>query len=92
MILDAFGEDIPDKLFKSYFNKYSNYINRMDVDKRVLNIVYETNPELQALYMYDKYGKFLESEERNELEHLFRMARRKIDRSAIIIYNKKYKE
>lgn len=74
-----------------YAKKYNAYINNMNVDKSVLDIIFEDVPEVQAMKLNQRYGANLEESEIKELEEAMRSSRRKVNKKAIYIYNEKYK-
>lgn len=74
-----------------YAKKYNAYINNMNVDKSVLDIIFEDVPEVQAMKLNQRYGANLEELEIKELEEAMRSSRRKLNKKAIYIYNEKYK-
>lgn len=76
---------------EKYAKKYFTYINNMNVDKSVLDIIFEDVPEVQAMKLNERYGSNLEETEIKELEETMRASRRKLNRKAIYIYNQKYK-
>lgn len=74
-----------------YAKKYNAYIHNMNVDKSVLDIIFEDVPEVQAMKLNQRYGANLEEDEIKELEEVMRASRRKVNKKAIYIYNEKYK-
>jgi hypothetical protein len=74
-----------------YAKKYFAYINNMNVDKSVLDIIFEDVPEVQAMKLNQRYGSNLEETEIKELEEAMRSSRRKVNKKALYIYNEKYK-
>lgn len=74
-----------------YAKKYNAYIHNMNVDKSVLDIIFEDVPEVQAMKLNQRYGANLEDVEIKELEEAMRSSRRKVNKKAIYIYNEKYK-
>jgi hypothetical protein len=75
---------------ENYFNKFNNYISNRDIDKRLLNIVFERNPRLQALYLYQRYGSSIEKDEIIELNKISVRTGSKLSDKTIMIYNKEY--
>jgi hypothetical protein len=63
----------------------------MNVDKSVLDIIFEDVPEVQAMKLNQRYGSNLEETEIKELEEAMRSSRRKVNKKALYIYNEKYK-
>jgi hypothetical protein len=89
MIMKTFEPATKTEL-RSYFNKYNNYIRNRGLDKRLLNIVFENKPKLQALYLYERYGTSLEKEEIDELNTIIKQTNSRISQTALIYYNKNY--
>jgi hypothetical protein len=77
---------------KKYVGKYVTYIRNMNVDRSILDILYEDTPEVQALKLYNKYGSTLDDEERDEIISVIRTSHKKISPKAFDIYKKKYKK
>jgi hypothetical protein len=77
---------------ENYFNKYNNYIRNRNLDKRLLNIVFERKPKLQALYIYERYGSSFDAEEIKEINNIMRVTNKKISDQTLYYYNKKYKK
>lgn len=86
MVLEKFGPEEAE----TYFNKYNNYIRNRSIDKRLLNIVFERKPRLQALYLYERYGNSIEKEEIDELNTIMAQTRSRISQEAMMFYNKNY--
>ena len=86
MVVASFGEAEAE----TYFNKYNAYIGNRSIDKRLLNIVYERDPELQSLYLYERYGTRFEQEELNELNNIMKYTKRRISDATISYYNERY--
>lgn len=89
MIMETFEPATKSEL-RSYFNKYNNYIRNRSLDKRLLNIVFENKPKLQALYLYERYGTSLDKEEIDELNTIMKQTGSKIPEVTLIYYNKNY--
>lgn len=77
---------------KKYYKKYVTYSRKRDIDKSILNILYEDTPEVQALYLFNKFGDSFDSEEKDMMKTVMKAARRKISKKAMYIYNQKYKK
>jgi hypothetical protein len=86
MVLEKFGPEEAE----TYFNKYNNYIRNRSIDKRLLNIVFERKPRLQALYLYERYGNSIDQEEINELNTIMSQTRSRISNEAMTFYNQNY--
>ena len=76
---------------KKYKSKVVAKIKRRDLDRGLLDIAYEDDPELQAYYIYEKYGKTFDEEETIELNELLRSTGKKLSRETKYYYNKNYK-
>jgi hypothetical protein len=76
---------------KKYVKKYNAYIHNMNVDKSVLDIIFEDVPEVQAMKLNQRYGDNLEGEELKELYKAMGSAGKRVNKKAIYIYNQKYK-
>ncbi len=63
--------------YKKYFKKYYLYATYPDTDTRVLDLIYEDNPEVQAEKLYARYGDSFDKEESIELGKALRRAGRK---------------
>jgi hypothetical protein len=90
-LIEKVKENFDNKDLKKYVDKYHAYIKNMNVDKTILDIIYEDTPEVQALKLYNRYGDSFEQDELKELSSVMGAARRKISKKAMMIYNKKYK-
>jgi hypothetical protein len=75
---------------KKYAKKYNAYIQNMNVDKSVLDIIFEDVPEVQAMKLNQRYGPNLEDDELQELYEAMDGAGKKVNKKAIYIYNEKY--
>ena len=62
----------------------------MNVDKTILDIVFEDTPEVQAYLIYSKFGDSFEEDELNMMRETMRAARRKFSKKALYIYKTKY--
>jgi hypothetical protein len=78
--------------WKKYYKKYYIINKKKNVDKQVLDIIYEDTPEVQALMLFNRYGDSFDSDERKELNKVILSARRKLNKKALYIYNQKYKK
>lgn len=76
---------------KKYVKKYNAYIHNMNIDKSVLDIIFEDVPEVQAMKLNQRYGDNLEGEELKELYKAMGSAGKRVNKKAIYIYNQKYK-
>jgi hypothetical protein len=63
----------------------------MNIDKSVLDIIFEDVPEVQAMKLNQRYGDNLEGEELKELYKAMGSAGKRVNKKAIYIYNQKYK-
>ena len=78
------------KDWKKYVDKYSNYLYNKDIDRSLLDLLYEDTPEVQALMMFNRYGDRLKEDGIDELKKAYRGTQRKPSRKAIMIYKEKY--
>jgi hypothetical protein len=76
---------------KKYKSKVIARIKRRDISRDLLDIAYEEDPELQAYYIYKRYGKTFEEEENVELNNLLRSTNKTISKEAKYYYNKNYR-
>jgi hypothetical protein len=90
-LIDMVKDNFDKKDVRKYVEKYYAYIRNMNVDKSILDIIYEDTPEVQALKLYNRYGTDLDSEEVSSLNKAMAASGRKVSKNAIVIYNKKYK-
>jgi len=74
-----------------YVKKYNAYIHNMNIDKSVLDIIFEDVPEVQAMKLNQRYGDNLEGDELKELNKAANSAGKRVSNKSIYIYNKKYK-
>jgi hypothetical protein len=89
-LVDLIKTNFEKKDYKKYAKKYYAYIKNMNIDRSVLDILYEDTPEVQALRLYNRYGSELDSEEKKVLSGVMRKANMRLSKQAIYIYNKKY--
>lgn len=75
---------------KRYAKKYLTYIKNMNADKTILDMLYETDPKVQALMMFNKFGNSLEGDELKELAKVYKTSGRKLSKKAIYYYRKEY--
>lgn len=91
---DEFRQMIKDNFerydWERYAKKYQAYIRNMNVDKTILDIVFEDTPEVQAYLIYSKFGDSFEEDELNMMRETMRAARRKFSKKALYIYKTKY--
>jgi hypothetical protein len=85
-------ENFDKKDWKKYYRKYYIMNKKKDVDRGLLDILYEDTPEVQALKLFKRFGDSLDSEEMSELKEVMRSARRKVSKKAYKIYKDKYKK
>ena len=78
--------------YKRYWKKFTTYARTRDVDYSILDIIYEQNPEVQGLKLYNKFGPDLDDKEERELLKVFRAAKRKWSKKGLYYYNKKIRE
>jgi hypothetical protein len=90
MIIERFDPVTKDE-FVGYFNRFNNHIKNRGTDTRLLDIVFERRPQLQAFYLYKRYGSALDKEELNELNTIMQQTKSRISDETLIYYNKEYK-
>ena len=97
--LRSIVEDKFDRLYwKKYLQKYSRYMENTDIDRSILDIIYEDTPEVQALRLFNRYGDGLKANEdgkideeiTDELRKAFKGTGRKIPGKTLVIYKEKY--
>ncbi len=87
---DMVKENFEKQDWERYVEKYYTYIQNMNVDRSVLDILYEKTPEVQALKFYNRYGSTLDDEEIQEISSTMRTANKKISDKTFLIYKRKY--
>jgi hypothetical protein len=90
-LIDLVKENFEPMDYMKYAKKYNAYIHNMNIDKSVLDIIFEDVPEVQAMKLNQRYGPNLEGEELKELGRAMNSAGKRINNKSIYIYNKKYK-
>jgi hypothetical protein len=78
--------------WKRYAKKYRAYIRNINVDKSILDIVFEDTPEVQAYMIYKKFGDSFEEDEIEMIRSVYSAARRKFSKKGLYIYNTKYRK
>jgi sialate O-acetylesterase len=78
--------------YKKYAEKYVAYIKNINSDRSILNIIYETTPEVQALMLFNKFGNSLEEDELIQLNKVFNASGRKLSKKSLAIYREKYQK
>jgi hypothetical protein len=76
---------------KRYIQKYYTYTQTINTNPVLLDIIYEKDPNIQALLINDTYGSNLDREEMSELMDVMSKSRIKISKKAWYIYQEKYK-
>jgi hypothetical protein len=89
-LVDLIKTNFEKKDHEKYVKKYYTYIKNMNIDRSILDILYEDTPEVQALRLYNRYGSELDSEETKILSGVIRKAHMGLSKEALYIYNKKY--
>jgi hypothetical protein len=89
-ILSLVKENFDDIDVEKYFNKFYAYTRNKNLDRTVLDIIYEDVPESQAMRIFMKYGSTLDNEELKELGEVMYGAGIKIQPKTWHIYQKKY--
>ena len=75
---------------EKYIKKYMTYSKNMDIDKSLLDLIYEDNPEVTAMKLFERYGSDLDDNDKKELKEAMRASGRKLSTKAIQIYRKEY--
>ena len=76
---------------QKYLKKYYTYTQTMNADPTLLDLLYEDDPNIQALIINDTYGPSLEKQELDELIDVMQKSGRKVSNKAWYIYEQKYK-
>jgi hypothetical protein len=90
-LIKIIDENFPKYDRERYFKKYKTKMMFPDLDKEILDIVYEEEPRVQAQKLYARYGNSLDQEERVELIKVMKSIKRKISPKVFLIYNEEYK-
>lgn len=83
-------ENFDKKDWKKYYRKYYIMNKKKDVDRGLLDILYESTPEVQALKLFKRFGNSLDADEYKELKKVSKAARRNLSKKAYKIYKDKY--
>lgn len=86
MILDNF--DPID--YKKYYDKYNTFLKNTNLDRKILDVIYEDTPEVQALMLFNRFGNNLEADEMILLKQVGKMAGRSVSKKAFLIYFSEY--
>jgi hypothetical protein len=86
MILDNF--DPID--YKKYYDKYNTFLKNTNLDRKILDVIYEDTPEVQALMLFNRFGNNLEADEMMLLKQVGKMAGRSVSKKAFFIYFSEY--
>ena len=89
-LVDLIKTNFEKKDQEKYAKKYYAYIKNMNIDRSILDILYEETPEVQALRLYNRYGSELDSEEKKILSEVMAKAKMKLSKQTLYIYDKKY--
>ena len=89
-LIDKVKKNFHKEDWENYAEKYYTYIQNMNVDRSVLDILYEKTPDVQALKLFNRYGSTLDDEEIKEISSTMQTANKKISDRAFLIYKKKY--
>ena len=90
-LVDMIKSNFEKKDWEKYANKYYAYIKNMNVDRSVLDIMFETTPEVQALRLYNRYGSTLNDEEIKEISEVMKASGKTISSKAMQVYRDQYK-
>lgn len=83
-------ENFDKKDWKKYYRKYYIMNKKKDVDRGLLDILYEDTPEVQAVKLFKRFGNSLDADEYKELRKVSKAARRNLSKKAYRIYKDKY--
>ena len=90
--IDLIESNFEPKDYAKYKKKYLAYIKNINSDPAILDIIYETTPEVQARMLFEKFGDSLENEEVQQILKVYKAAGRKISKKGIKIYKDKYEK
>lgn len=82
-------ERFDDMSLQTYYNKYRKFAQNRDTDRQILDIMYEQNPERQAMLLTLKYGESLDEEEMKDLEKAAMYSGRRLSRKTMYYYKQK---
>jgi hypothetical protein len=71
--------------------KYYAYTRNMNIDKSMLDIVYEENPEVQSMRIFERYGNIIDKEEVKELGQIIGNTGKRISPKTWYYYEKEFK-
>lgn len=83
-------ENFEPRDFKKYYKKYTTYLKNVNLDRKILDVIYEDTPEVQALMLYNRFGTSLEADEIALLNQVGSAAGRKVSKKAYAIYFSEY--
>ena len=89
---DVIQEKFERRDWEKYARKFSTYAKNTNIDRSILDLIYEDTPEVQAYKIYSRYGDSLGEDEKKELTNAMRAAKRKLNKKALYIYNQKYRK
>lgn len=75
----------------SELKKYYAYARNMNIDKSMLDIIYEENPEVQSMRIYERYGNVIDKEEVKELGQIIGNTGKRISPKTWYYYEKEFK-
>ena len=77
--------------WKRYYKKYYTYSKSKNIDRGLLDILYENVPEVQAKRIFDRFGSDISPEEVEEIKKVYKASRKKFSKKGLYIYGKKYR-
>lgn len=86
IVVNTFDEQDQEK----YYEKYMKYMNNMDIDKSLLDIIYEDNPKVTAMKLFQRYGSNLSDKDIDELSEAMSSSGRNLSERALQIYENEY--
>lgn len=75
---------------KSELKKYYSFIQNMNMDRSLLDIVYEDNPEVQSMRIYERYGNSIDKQEVEELSKIIDNTGKRINKRTWYYYEKDF--
>jgi hypothetical protein len=90
--LNIIKDNFEEKDYKKYAQKYLAYIRNINSDPSILDIIYESTPEVQAKMLFNKFGTSLEQDELIQIQKVYKASGRKISKKGLAIYRQQYQK
>lgn len=90
--LTIIKDNFEPKDYKKYAQKYLAYIKNINSDPSILDIIYESTPEVQAKMLFNKFGTSLEQDELIQIQKVYKASGRKISKKGLAIYRQEYQK